>query len=66
MVIRVNGQEESLTGTCTLLEYLQLKGVNPTTIVVERNGSIHSRENWGTIALVDGDVLELVKFVGGG
>ena len=66
MVIRVNGREETLTGTCTLLEYLQLKGVNPTTVAVERNGKIPGRENWGKIALVDGDVLELVKFVGGG
>ena len=66
MVIRVNGQEETLMEPFTLLEYLQHKGVNPATVVIERNGEIPVRENWGKIALVDGDALELVKFVGGG
>lgn len=66
MVIRVNGREESLTGTYKLLEYLQSKGVSPATVVVERNGEVPRREDWGNIELLNGDVLEIVRFVGGG
>ena len=41
-------------------------GLEPTKVAVERNGEIVPRSTLGDVALADGDVLEIVHFVGGG
>lgn len=66
MKICVNGQWEELQGGVTLAAYLSGKNIPPQTVVVERNAAIPDRESWGSVALADGDVLEIVKFMGGG
>ena len=38
----------------------------PQRIAVERNGEIVPRRTYGETVLQDGDVLEIVSFVGGG
>jgi thiamine biosynthesis protein ThiS len=65
-MITVNGKQETLGRPCTLLDFLCTKGIDPKTAVVERNGDIPDRIDWGTIMLADGDVLEVLKFMGGG
>ncbi len=40
--------------------------LNPAKVAVERNGEIVPRSTLGDVALADGDVLEIVHFVGGG
>jgi sulfur carrier protein len=62
MIITVNGQNETLDNSCTLLDLLQSKGIEPKTVVVERNGDTE----WGGIWLSNGDTLEILKFMGGG
>lgn len=62
----MNGEERSIPPGVTvrgLLEHLQLQ---PELVVVERNGDILRRERYGEVAVEEGDVLELVHFVGGG
>lgn len=66
MMITVNGQNETIEGSCTLLFYLEAKGLNPKTIVVERNGDIPDRSEWKNIQMTNGDTLEILKFMGGG
>jgi sulfur carrier protein len=66
MIITVNGQNETLDSSCTLLDLLQSKGIEPKTVVVERNGDIPDRTEWGGIWLSNGDTLEILKFMGGG
>lgn len=66
MMITVNGQDETLDGFCTLLDYLNAKELKPETIVVERNGDIPDRAQWENIQLSNGDTLEILKFMGGG
>jgi thiamine biosynthesis protein ThiS len=51
---------ETLAG---LLEHLEL---DPRTVVVEHNRSIVRRPALAATPLGDGDVVELVHFVGGG
>ena len=66
MKLKINGEERetdnglSLTG---LLEFLQIR---PGRVVVERNREIVPRDAYGATMLADGDVLEIVHFVGGG
>ncbi len=46
-----------------LIEHFNLK---PGSVVVEKNGVIVKRERYTDEGLNDGDVLEIVRFVGGG
>lgn len=46
-----------------LLEHLDLQ---PEMVVVERNGEILRRNRYPEVPVEEGDVLELVHFVGGG
>ena len=41
-------------------------GLNPAKVAVERNGDIVPRSTLEQVVLADGDVLEIVHFVGGG
>jgi thiamine biosynthesis protein ThiS len=63
----VNGERHEAPEGSTLLSLLGALGLNPRLIVVEHNRAIlRERERYGEVALQEGDVLELVHFVGGG
>jgi sulfur carrier protein len=66
MTITANGDPVQLADGTTLQEYLQQKKYNPAVIVCELNLKIVDRETYGKNELHDGDVLEVVSFVGGG
>ncbi|HEX6925937.1 MAG TPA: sulfur carrier protein ThiS [Longimicrobiaceae bacterium] len=62
----LNGEEREVPSGVTvrgLLEHLDLK---PEMVVVERNGDILRRDRYAEVPVEEGDVLELVHFVGGG
>jgi len=62
----VNGEERRVPGPATLLDLLAHLGLDPRTVVVERNREIVRRPRLGATALAEGDTIELVHFVGGG
>lgn len=64
-LIRVNGEELPLAGQ-TLLSYLEEASYDLARIAVECNGEIVPKRVYGETVLKDGDVLEIVSFVGGG
>lgn len=64
--LTVNGKRRSLERPLSLAEYLDQLDVNPQTVAVERNGEIVRRERYGETGLGAGDVLEIVRMVGGG
>ncbi|MDO5335140.1 MAG: sulfur carrier protein ThiS [Coriobacteriia bacterium] len=64
-MIRVNGEELSLAGK-TLLDFLKEASYDPTRIAVERNGDIVPKRAYAETILEDGDLIEVVSFVGGG
>lgn len=64
-MIKVNGTMVSCAGS-TLTDYLRSAGYNTTRIAVERNGDIVPKSQYDATVLQDGDVLEVVSFVGGG
>lgn len=66
MDIVVNGQQVTLEKSISLLEFIQRKGLNPETLVVQHNLQVLGREQWGQTWLEENDQLELLKFVGGG
>jgi len=62
----VNGETRVLPGPATLLDLLRRLDLDPRSVVVEHNREIVRRLRLGETALADGDVIELVHFVGGG
>jgi thiamine biosynthesis protein ThiS len=64
--LTVNGEPRELPGPATLLDLLAHLGLDPRTVVVERNREIVRRPRLGDTAVADGDLIELVHFVGGG
>jgi sulfur carrier protein len=67
MTIRLNGEVYPLRAgvdtVAKLLESLELSG---RIVVVEHNRRILSPEDYSGAILSDGDVVEIVHFVGGG
>jgi sulfur carrier protein len=66
MTITANGETLKLAEGTTLQAYLEDKGYNLAVIVCELNLKIIDRETYAEVILHDGDVLEVVSFVGGG
>ena len=65
LTVTVNG-ESRRTSAATVADLVRELGLVPAKVAVERNGEIAPRSQLGAIALGEGDVLEIVHFVGGG
>ncbi|HEX7711678.1 MAG TPA: sulfur carrier protein ThiS [Sphingomonadaceae bacterium] len=61
----VNG-EARRTGAATIAELVGELSLKPEKVAVECNGAIVPRSTLAEVPLADGDVLEIVHFVGGG
>ena len=66
MRIQVNGQDHDLPGPTTLAGLVERLGLDARKIAIERNLEIVPRSTYGDTALMEGDKLEIVNFVGGG
>ncbi|MBP3318808.1 MAG: sulfur carrier protein ThiS [Ruminiclostridium sp.] len=64
-MVKVNGTEWDTAGK-TVAEFLAGTDYDPKRIAVEWNGDILPKARYGETVLADGDVLEVVSFVGGG
>ena len=64
--LKINGKLVELEGPTQLLAYLDTLGVSPRAVAVERNGAIVDRDSYAITTLGDGDVVEIVRMVGGG
>jgi thiamine biosynthesis protein ThiS len=66
MKVQVNGDGRTVEEGSTVLDLLETLDLKPAATVVERNGDILERASFGDTPLAEGDVIELVRFVGGG
>lgn len=64
-MVKINGEAKEIAGK-NLLEYLIENGFNPEHLVVERNLEIIQKEQLGSVTIQDEDVIEVLRFVGGG
>ena len=64
-MVKINGEAKELAGK-NLLEYLKENGFNPEHLVVERNYEIIPKEQFASVTIQDEDVIEVLRFVGGG
>lgn len=65
LTLTVNG-EPRRSAAATIAALVAELGLKPEKVAVECNGIIVPRSTLGETALADGDVLEIVHFVGGG
>ncbi len=66
MKITCNGETKEITPDTTLVSFIRDMDLNPDTVVVECDGIIIKRDEYDTQVLFEGNVLELIRFVGGG
>ena len=64
--LTVNGKPRDLEASVDLGAYLTSFGVNLEYVAVGYNGEVIKKEQFSDIRLGDGDVLEIVRPVGGG
>ncbi len=64
--IRLNGENQRLPDSLSILQLLEHLDLPKDLIAVERNRTIVPKDQWETVAVSSGDELEIVHFVGGG
>lgn len=66
MKISLNGKNKELPTEFTVEELVQSLKIDPETLVAEVNKTIIQHQDFASKNLQDGDVVELIRFVGGG
>jgi thiamine biosynthesis protein ThiS len=66
MKLKINGEEREAVDGLSLIGLLESLQIRPGRVVIERNREIVRRDSFGSTMLAEGDVLEIVHFVGGG
>lgn len=65
MHLQINGEPRTIDAA-TILDLVHALSLDPRKVAVERNLEIVPRSLHGETALIDGDRIEIVQFVGGG
>jgi len=66
MDIQINGKRTQVEPGTTLGGLVRMKNLDPAAVVVEHNLAIVPTRDWDQVNLQDNDVLEILRFVGGG
>lgn len=66
ITLMVNGKPRGIDCSVDLATYINSFGIDVKHLAVGYNGEIIKQERYPNIILVDGDVLEIVRPVGGG
>jgi len=64
--ITLNGKPHDLAGTPTIVELIDTLSVKANQVAVAVNGEVVTRREWPNTLVSDGDVVEVVRAVGGG
>ena len=64
--LTVNGEPRRAPSGSSIADLVRALELDPAKVAVERNGIIVPRSTLGAVMLDEGDVLEIVHFVGGG
>jgi len=66
LTLTINGETQRFTGPLTVAGLMEQLGLEARKVAIERNLAIVPRSQHGEVALVDGDRVEIVEFIGGG
>ena len=64
--LTVNGKKKELSQETDLARFLRENNVDSQLVAVAHNGNVVKRGEYEGILLHDGDVIEIVRMVGGG
>lgn len=66
LLLTVNGEPRRIAPGSSIADLVTSLGLDPRKVAVEYNAEIAPRSTLADVVLADGDVLEIVHFVGGG
>ncbi|MCP1102187.1 sulfur carrier protein [Aequitasia blattaphilus] len=66
VAVSINGNHCIVSGNITVLDMLLSNQYDVTKLAVEKNGQILPKAQFSSEIVQDGDVYEVVTFVGGG
>ena len=66
MQVKVNGEDRDVPDGTTVRGLVELLGLTEGPVAVERNGEVVPRAQHVSVEVAQGDVIEVVHFVGGG
>jgi sulfur carrier protein len=67
LALTINGDPRSVAAGTSLSDLLASLKLDPRLVVIEHNRTIlRNRDAYASLILTNGDVLEIVHFVGGG
>jgi len=66
IALQINGKRVELVEQTSVLDYVSSLGVDPRAVAVEHNGTILERAAYDQTLQNEGDVVEIVRMVGGG
>src|SRR5687767_1812867 len=66
LCLTVNGKPQSAPAGTTVAGLLELMGIDPARVAIERNEDVVPRQTWREAPLGEGDQIEIVAFIGGG
>lgn len=66
ITIQLNGEPYEISARASVRSLLDVLGIEPRKIAVERNLEIVPKSAYGVTRLCVGDRVEIVRFVGGG
>lgn len=66
MRIQVNGEPQEMPEGATVRALIEALGLSGGPVAVEKNGDVVVRAEHAKTLLCEGDVVEIVHFVGGG
>lgn len=66
MNITLNGQKHNIESNITLKEILINLNIEQKNIIAEVNGEVVTKDNFSNKIINENDIIELVRFVGGG
>ncbi|MCI5848315.1 MAG: sulfur carrier protein ThiS [Lachnospiraceae bacterium] len=64
-MVKINGKDYDVSGM-TITEYLTSTEYKKELIALERNEEIVPKAEYDNTVIEDGDIIEIVSFVGGG
>ena len=65
LMVKINGNDTDTAGK-TVTEYLKIANYDTRTIVVEINEEIVDKAKYNETILNNGDIVEIISFMGGG
>ena len=66
MHVTINGEPQTVAPGLTVTNLINELGLTQRRVAIEINREVITREQYGTRILAEGDLVEVVHFVGGG